>query len=210
MRVSQPSNFDEEDPPKSNQTEGVHPPKSNLKNISDEKPSEFTKSPSLDSEIAVNSGFYQSPCSDGKPQEENMHCLIVEEEHEMSQLLEKHGLYTYRLTHRNADSGAANGLLTRIKNGYFRAVIIHMPVKKKDTKENKYHAHIRNLVSWTRQAHENEIPVLWIGPFGNAWNEFEIRNMQNELKLFLTHPGFAVCKSHVVHLNLIKLQEHVL
>ena len=49
-----------------------------------------------------------------------------------------------------------NGLLTRIKNGYFRAVMIHMPVKKKDIRENRYHAHIRNLVSWTRQAHENE------------------------------------------------------
>ena len=109
----------------------------------------------------------------------------------MSQHLENYGFHCYRLTRRNASSGAANGLLTQIKNGNFRAVFIHMPVKKKDIRENKYHAHLLTLASWTRQAHANVIPVLWIGPFGNAWNELDIRNMQNELKLFVTYFRFC-------------------
>ena len=151
--------------------------------------------PYLDGQsTAKHSGSYlNSPLSD-KPLLEDTkvtHCLIIEEEHEMSQYFENHGVHVYRLTHRNADSGAANGLLTRIKDGHFVAVIIHMPIKKKDIKENRYHAHIRNLASWTRQAHINHIPILWIGPFGNAWNELEIRNLQNELKLYLTHFRFC-------------------
>jgi len=115
---------------------------------------------------------------------ENTHCLVVEEEHDMSQYLTNCGYQCYRLTHRNADSGAANGLLTKIKNREFCVLMIHLPVKKKDIRENRYHAHLRNLVSWTRQAHLSELPVLWIGPLGNAWHDIEIRNMQKELNLF--------------------------
>ncbi len=77
----------------------------------------------------------------------NMHCLVVEEEHDMSQYLTNYGYSCYRLTHRNADSGAANGLLTKIKNREFCVLMIHMPVKKKDIRENRYHAHMRTLVS---------------------------------------------------------------
>ena len=59
---------------------------------------------------------------------ENTHCLVVEEEHDMSQYLTNYGYRCYRLTHRNADSGAANGLLTKIKNREFCVLMIHMPV----------------------------------------------------------------------------------
>ena len=128
----------------------------------------------------------QSACNS-----ELMHCLVVEEEHDMSQHLENYGFHCYRLTHRNASSGAANGLLTQIKNGHFRAVFIHMPVEKRDIQEKKYHAHLLNLASWTRQARSNGVPILWIGPLGNAWNEMDIRNMQNELQLFVAHFRFC-------------------
>ena len=50
---------------------------------------------------------------------ENTHCLVVEEEQDMNQYLTNCGYQCYRLTHRNADSGAANGLLTKIKNRKF-------------------------------------------------------------------------------------------
>ena len=67
----------------------------------------------------------------------NTHCLVVEEEHDMSQYLTNCGYSCYRLTHRNADSGAANGLLTKIRNREFCVLMIHMPVKKKDIRENR-------------------------------------------------------------------------
>ena len=73
------------------------------------------KSEIADAKFGGNSES-QDPTQTFTTKVNNMHCLVVEEEHDMSQYLTNYGYSCYRLTHRNADSGAANGLLTKIKN----------------------------------------------------------------------------------------------
>ena len=107
--------------------------------------------------------------------------LIIEEEPEISDALESRDFRALRLTHRNASTGAANGISSRLRDNEFIAFIVHAPRKKIDVHEDRFHAHLRTLAAWTRVAHDNHVPILWIGPVGKFWQEEPVMNMHEEL-----------------------------
>ena len=118
--------------------------------------------------------------------------LVIEEEPVFSDALESRDFRALRLTHRNAQTGAANGISSKLRDNEFIAFIVHAPRKKIDVHEDRYHAHLRTLAAWTRMAHENQIPVLWIGPVGKFWQEEPVMNIHEELTLF--HAHYRLCR----------------
>ena len=122
------------------------------------------------------------------------HCLVLEEEHSMSATLGNMNFQCTRLTHRNAETGAIQGIVSKLRDKHYCALIIHIPTKKRDIKEKRYQAHLKVLVSWSKHAHESSIPILWIGPFGKVWQEFCIREMVEQLRLQTAYYNFCKLK----------------
>ena len=56
--------------------------------------------------------------------------LILEEEPAISDALESRDFRALRLTHRNANTGAANGISSRLRDNEFIALIVHAPRKR--------------------------------------------------------------------------------
>ena len=112
----------------------------------------------------------------------------------MSAVLETMKYQCTRLTHRNAESGAIQGIVSKLRDKQYCALLIHLPTKKQDIKEKRYQAHLKVLISWSKHAHDSGIPLLWIGPFGKAWQEHCLREMIEHLRLQTEYYNFCKLK----------------
>ena len=113
--------------------------------------------------------------------------LVVEDKHGHAQTFINFGLQVVRHQPRQLNTGMTNSVAQKIKDCEFSAVVTEMPVAGVHVAPPRHHAAVHQLCTWATLCLAVGIPMIFIGTFGEKWNDPQIAALVADKQLHISH-----------------------